>query len=619
MTSDMQQINRASSFPWHRVEILFERHHLHFSGSTTVNDRWITDWPPSVRWPHYTRANAGEVLPTPTSPLGQQFTWDHGICPGWRDGYVRGGCTTLDEYTDSPPAVCGFFGGYFYINLSNVRMQGARNPALTVEQLDLAFFGEHPDVPPYAADPRDDRPDLAPYILERMGWAMTATAWPEIDDEKAWTKALRANRPDLSTLADDELVSRARSTQPMLRKLFESHTVSSGSSGIAPGILAAIGQAIGDPNIAMTLLAGIGEVDSAEPSYALWDLSRQVRASSDLTEIFDGGVPGVLGRLNEAVAAGSRDAEVFLQAGREFLAEYGSRGPNEWEMSAGTWETNPEIALAALDRIRHQSNEESPKARNSKRAGERERLTAEVRAKVAAVGSDELSGNLEAALVAGHQMGFRERTKTNIIRVVHEGRMVFRELGRRHAEAGDIAEAGHVFMLLDDELDPFVADPGSFRQKLAVRAVDWAQLWTVEPPFFIKDGNVPPLSQWSKRGASHATKAVVGDVLTGVAGCPGIVRGTARVILDPADPFALEPGDIMVAPLTDPAWTPLFMAAGGVVVNVGGQISHAIIVSRELGLPCVVSVTDATDRIPNGALIEVDGDAGRITILEVPA
>jgi rifampicin phosphotransferase len=584
-----------------------------------VNDRWITDWPPSVRWPHYTRANAGEVLPTPASPLGQQFSWDHGMCLGWRDGYVRGGCTTLDEYTDSPPAACGFFGGYFYINLANVRMQGARNPALTVAQLDLAFFGEHPDVPPYVADPRDDRPELAPYIMERMGWVMTATTWPEIDDEKVQTKALRANRPDLSTLTDAELLARARSTQPMLTKLFESHAVSSGSSGIAPGILGAIGEAIGDPNIAMTLLAGIGDVDSAEPSYALWDLSRQVRASSELTEIFDAGVAGVLARLYDAAAAGSRDAEVFLEAGRSFLAEYGSRGPNEWEMSAETWETNPEIALAALDRIRHQSNEESPKQRNGKRAEERESLTAEVRAKVAALGSEELTGTLEAGLVAGHQMGFRERTKTNIVRVVHEGRMVFRELGRRHAEAGDIADATHIFMLLDEELDSFIVNPASFRQTLADRAVDWAHLWTLEPPFFIKDGKVPPLSQWAKRGASHAVKAVVGDVLTGVAGCPGIVRGIARVILDPTDPFALEPGDIMVAPLTDPAWTPLFMAAGGVVVNVGGQISHAIIVSRELGLPCVVSVTDATDRIPDGALIEVDGNTGRITILEVPA
>ena len=89
------------------------------------------------------------------------------------------------------------------------------------------------------------------------------------------------------------------------------------------------------------------------------------------------------------------------------------------------------------------------------------------------------------------------------------------------------------------------------------------------------------------------------------------------MIVDPSDPGALGPGDILVAPLTDPAWTPLFMAAGGVVVNVGGQISHAIIVSRELGLPCVVSVTDATEKIPDGALIEVNGDTGQVTILEV--
>ena len=71
------------------------------------------------------------------------------------------------------------------------------------------------------------------------------------------------------------------------------------------------------------------------------------------------------------------------------------------------------------------------------------------------------------------------------------------------------------------------------------------------------------------------------------------------------------------SPNTDPGWTPLFMTAGGVVVNVGGQISHAIIVSRELGLPCVASVEGATDKIPDGAIIEVDGNNGRVTIKEL--
>ena len=101
-------------------------------------------------------------------------------------------------------------------------------------------------------------------------------------------------------------------------------------------------------------------------------------------------------------------------------------------------------------------------------------------------------------------------------------------------------------------------------------------------------------------------------------GCPGVATGRARVILDAADPSALDPGDVLVAPFTDPAWTPLFVPAAAVVVDVGAQLSHAVIVSRELGIPCAVSVKDATRRIPDGALVRVDGDAGTVTLLEDP-
>jgi phosphoenolpyruvate synthase/pyruvate phosphate dikinase len=130
---------------------------------------------------------------------------------------------------------------------------------------------------------------------------------------------------------------------------------------------------------------------------------------------------------------------------------------------------------------------------------------------------------------------------------------------------------------------------------------------------------VPPLSQYRHKGESDAKPAGLGDVVQGVPGCPGHFTGRARVVTDPGDPGDLEPGDVLVAPLTDPAWTPLFMAVGAVVVNVGGQISHAIIVSRELGLPCVISATDATVRIPDGATIEVNGDTGAVTIVGLPA
>ena len=101
-----------------------------------------------------------------------------------------------------------------------------------------------------------------------------------------------------------------------------------------------------------------------------------------------------------------------------------------------------------------------------------------------------------------------------------------------------------------------------------------------------------------------ATEIVkVGDVIQGIAGCPGIARGIARVVLDAADPRELGPGDVLIAPITDPSWTPLFLAADAVVVDVGATMSHAVIVSRELGIPCVVSAVAATTSIPDGATL----------------
>jgi pyruvate,water dikinase len=414
-------------------------------------------------------------------------------------------------------------------------------------------------------------------------------------------------------LSDAELVARAREIQPLLRKLFESHTVTSSSSGVAPGILFAVGEAIGDASVPMKLVSGIGEVDSAEPSYAMWDLSRLIRSSAELTRVFDAGVDGALEGLR---ATESPEAAAFLAAFDRFLFEHGSRGPNEWELSAEVWETKPTLALSMIDRVRMQSDDESPKKRNAARAAEREAVTAEVRAKVNQI-DPELAAQFEGAMVAANMLAFRERTKTTNIRGVHEARQTFRELARRHVESGDLRDPRHLFMLRDAELEEFIADPRSFTDMLAERYEQWETLWDLEPPFFIIDGHVPPISQWPRRGDAPVTLCGIGDAIQGVPGCSGVARGRARVILDPSDPGAMEAGDILIAPSTDPAWTPLFMPASAVVVNVGGQISHSIIVSRELGLPCVVSATDATKRIPDGAIVEVDGSAGTVTVVEL--
>ncbi len=139
----------------------------------------------------------------------------------------------------------------------------------------------------------------------------------------------------------------------------------------------------------------------------------------------------------------------------------------------------------------------------------------------------------------------------------------------------------------------------------------------LQEPFLFHGGR-PDMSAYPRRDAVEIVEVTEGEVVHGVPGCPGIVRGIARVVTDSHDPTALAPGDILVAPITDPSWTPLFVPAAGVVVDVGAPLSHAIIVSRELGIPCVVSATDATKRIPDGATIEVNGDIGTVTILSMP-
>ncbi len=173
-----------------------------------------------------------------------------------------------------------------------------------------------------------------------------------------------------------------------------------------------------------------------------------------------------------------------------------------------------------------------------------------------------------------------------------------------------------MWFLVDTELDDYIASPASFAAIIADRRRVHAALSERIPPFFLA-GQAPPLDEWERRDAI-LDSVDEGEVLTGLPGCLGVARGRARVVTDPADPRGLEPGDVLIAPITDPSWTPLFVPAEAVVVDVGAVMSHAVIVSRELGIPCAVSVTDATRKIPDGAIIEVDGSTGTVTVISLP-
>lgn len=580
-------------------------------------DRWIVDSQPSSRYPIYTRANVGEVFPDPVTPMSATIGIADNAEPGWRDAFARFGVIELDEYASDDNEIIGVFGGYCYLNVSLSRIVGVRTPGLTPEMIDATFFGTQPGVPPYQPQPTDERPDLTERVGATLQWILTTPDRPDLVAEQEAMEALREARPDLATLTDAELVERLRMLMAShFRRLFGEHIFTTYCATVPTGILQQAAAAAGDPMMAMKLIAGVGDVESAQPSMRMWELGRVAASSAELTTAFEAGIVGLPERIDALAAAGDESAKRFAAGFDAFLHDHGCRGPNEWEMRSPTWETHPELALAAIDRMRLSPASAAPGEQQALRAAEREALGAALLAGMVAdpVAQGQVAAALHAATVF---LAGRERSKTNAIRLVHECRVAMQELGRRMVARGVFDSPGMYAMLREDELDDFLADPAAMSDELRRREAAYQELACLEPPF-VFEGSPPPLSSWPQRDARPVPAAVAGEVLQGLPGCPGTARGVARVITNSHDPGALAPGDVLVAEITDPSWTPLFVPSSAVVVNVGAPLSHAIIVSRELGIPCVVSVTDGTRRIPDGALVEVDGDRGTVTVLAEP-
>jgi pyruvate,water dikinase len=576
-----------------------------------LDQPWVVDNEPSQRFRIYTRANVGEVFPDPVTPLSWTIAGAKYGELGWRDALARFGAATHDEFDPDNLEVMGVFGGYCYLNVSVSRLLGVRAPGLTWEAIDYSLFGVQPGVPPYDPAPGDEDEQRTAECGATLQWILTTDGLPDLVEHQKAIADLRANRPDFTTLSNEELVGHLRSTMgDWFRKLFAEHLFITYCATVPAGIIGQVAQAVGDPTLANRLIAGLGGVDSAAPSWAMWELGRIAAASPSVSAEFEKGVDGLLGRLR---ASGDAEAQRFVAAFDDFLYEFGSRGPNEWEMRSPTWETKPELALVAIDRMRVTPDLEAPQKHNEAMAADREALLADVTEKLA--GDPETQGQFVAAVrAAGIFLAGRERTKTTIIRQVHEARMAMRELGRRMVEAGHFEDINDFGMIREDEYDAFLADPGSFEETIRERKAWYDELAQLDPTFVVTTGDIPAPSTWPRRDAVNPDKAKAGDVLEGLPGCPGVATGRARVIIDSNDPTALEPGDVLVAPITDPSWTPLFVPASAVVVDVGAQISHAIIVSRELGIPCVVSVTNGTKRIQDGATITVDGTTGTVTV-----
>lgn len=573
----------------------------------TTTKHWLIDGEPSSRFPVYTRGNSGEVFPNVMTPMTGSLIGDAST-----DGQIRAmrelGLVGDRDFADAGAFGTGVFGGYLYGNLSLIRVVSARVPGMSADDADRQVAGLSDDAPTHRPRP-GDRNLLATI---RGAWLMASRLLrpdiSEVDAARAATDQWRAGLPDPGTRSDAELIEFVRSYPPRFADGMRLLLLTSGFAAAGGSAMEQFAERSGAaPGTAATLTAGLGTIDSASPAFKLWDLGRKASASPVLTGLFDEGTD----RATLADRVGDPDVAGFVAGFDSFLAEHGARGPDEWELASETWGTDPGIALAAIERLRRAPDHRDPRKAGMRLAAERERTTREVRQQLARPIRPLFDRFTRAARLYAEG---RERAKAVFIDDTYPVRRALFELADRTGRRGGPAARRDFFLVTVDELDDFVARPESFASMLADRSRQRDFLQEREPPF-VFDGEIPDPSTWPLRSARRSTEATgAHTVLAGQGVCAGVARGTVRIIHDPADPRSLEPGDILVAPITDPAWTPLFLAVAGVVVEVGAQQSHAAIVARELGIPAVVGVAGATTRLVDGQTIEIDGSTGIVTV-----
>jgi pyruvate,water dikinase len=204
------------------------------------------------------------------------------------------------------------------------------------------------------------------------------------------------------------------------------------------------------------------------------------------------------------------------------------------------------------------------------------------------------------------RIGLREHPKYYIVRVLDFVKRAILEEGSRLVAAGLLRSPDEVFWFSLEDLEVILRTRRVDRSVLDARRERFEREASLRPPRVItSEGEVV---------TATTAAAVPEGALAGTAASAGLVEGRARVVRTLAE-SKLEKGEVLIAPYTDPAWTPLFPLASGIVTEVGGLMTHGAVVAREYGIPAVVGVDRATEAIPDGVLVRVNGSEGYVEIL----
>jgi pyruvate,water dikinase len=337
-------------------------------------------------------------------------------------------------------------------------------------------------------------------------------------------------------------------------------------------------EAVGRPELANALMVGYPGMEEFRTTVALWDVSR---------------------------------GTISLD---EFLAAHGFHGPHEGEIASRPWRERPTPVLALAERFRVLPEQDDPRQREAGAFARRETLEGELRE---AVASEKRAALDEALEQAETFLPLRESGRAALTLALDAMRASARRLGAEFIRDATLDHFEDVFLLTHDELLDLPANVRDLvAERRALRALyesfDLPESWVGMPEKEL-------VTRHAGQGGVEGEHEVpgTGDRLEGLGASAGVHEGFARVVHDTeqlADVF--EPGEVLVAPATDPSWAPFFLIAGAVVIDTGSNISHAAVVAREMGIPAVVSVSDASHRLVTGQRLRVDGGAGVVEIID---
>lgn len=512
---------------------------------------------------HWTRANAEEIFPDAIS----HFTWSFVGAAGergWRGSVIDAGmapASTLEIPDDPSERAWAIFYGRPAFNFAHLR------------SFDFAAFSStNLDHEVRRGGPTRSR------LRQRATMFCSVALVP-------WRLArLRKRSQDwwrssIATIATEEpLVAATRLEEALAvyEQASRLHVLNSiGPVASAYSRANRLAAAAGEPQVASSIMSGFQSLEEVNLAQVLWRVAHGDGALAD------------------------------------FIARYGYRGPRESEASSHSWREDPTPVEGLIDNMRTAAAESEPMVAQRRRSVERRAVQSRL---LANLGWRRRLVESVMLAIGRFYVSLRQVGKVSLVQSIDVARAGARSIGRTLHQQSRIDDPDDIFFLtIGETIAAARTDSGGYQNLIAWRRERRTSYRALTIPREFH-GVPEPIAETPTPQHSSVLPTTV---LRGSGVSSGVIEARARVVSSAEE--TVESGEILVAPFTDPGWTPLLIVAAGVVLDVGGTMSHGAIIARELGIPCVLGVSGATRVIRTGDRLRLNGDDGTVEILSSEA